>query len=84
MWLNRKSPNSFKALVDRAIEGQKNPYLVFTVRSDVTIRSKYADGFRNSIETLLTHPANSRFAFCTPAKAVEMMTDAKSSKREDS
>jgi hypothetical protein len=73
MWLSRKPPNTFESLIDRAIAVQKKPYLVLTIRSDTSIRPKLAKGFGASIQSLLSHPARSRFAFCTPAEAMKIL-----------
>lgn len=73
MWLTRKPPNTFESLIQRAIDAQEKPYLALTIRSDVSIRPRYFKGFDSAIQDLVSHPARKRFAFCTPAEAMELL-----------
>lgn len=68
MWKKWSGRDAFTAMLDRAISVQKRPYLAFAVRSDMN--SKDFEAYDSCLHALLSHPAASRFVFCTPQDAM--------------
>jgi hypothetical protein len=66
MW-NR--PEAFCVVMDRLLRTVQVPYLAFTVRSDLPLRSTMPH-MQEIFEGILAHPWADRFVFSTPAEAM--------------
>ena len=72
MWRRWGGVNCFSNMIDRAIQLQEKPYLAFAIHSNFTVTKDY-ESVDSCLQTLITHPARSRFVFCTPAEAIEIL-----------
>jgi hypothetical protein len=73
MFQEWRPPDTFGAMLDRALAAQRNPYLAFAIRTDIGAEARFFRAVNAALEALLAHPAAPRFRFCTPAAALEML-----------
>ena len=71
MWRKWNGPDSYSAMLDRAISLQTRPYLAFAIRSD--INGKDFPAYDSCLNALLNNETASRFVFCTPPEAMRYM-----------
>jgi hypothetical protein len=70
MWRRWAPPDGFDRMLDRVLAAQRRPYLAFAIRTDVGAPSENVTA---CLELLLAHPEARRFAFCTPAEALDLL-----------
>jgi hypothetical protein len=66
-------PDTFDQMLDRALAAQRRPYLAFAIRTDLGVKPHTFESIDICLQTLLAHPAASRFVFCGPASALAVL-----------
>jgi hypothetical protein len=74
MWRQWQHPNGFSQMIDRALAAQDKPYLAFAIHSNFPIESGTYPRIDDCIQTLVNHPARSRFVYSTPAEALTILS----------
>jgi hypothetical protein len=71
MWQRWRAPNAFGEMITRALGAQRRPYLALAFRTDTN--AEFAAAVDHCLRALLAHPVADRFAFCTPAEALDIL-----------
>ena len=67
-------PSQFSNMMDRLLNVHRVQYLAPSVRTDVCACSASRANLEQNVSFMLSHPQISRFAFVTPAGAIELLT----------
>ena len=71
MWQRWRAPDAFGAMITRALAAQRRPYLALAFRTDTN--AEFVAAVDDCLRALLAHPAASRFMFCTPLEALDIL-----------
>lgn len=66
--------SEFRHVMDKLLNVDRAQYLALAVRTDVCANQRSEANLEQNVAFMLSHPQVDRFAFATPAEAVELLT----------